>query len=113
VIACSIDCQDADPRSTCLHITPQARAALVLELAVGRYSPIQAVPRVTCPILFVAATEDVLCPVDQVHRAVKLAQHGTLLSRECTHFELYRGALFEGLIDEQVQFFRRCTGLAA
>lgn len=90
----------------------QARAALVLELFVHKYSPIQRVPEIQCPILFVAATQDVLCPVDQVHKAVGLAKQGQLLSRECTHFELYRGALFEGLIREQTQFLRRQSGLA-
>lgn len=76
-----------------------------------RYSPIQRVKEIPCPILFVAATEDVLCPVDQVHKAVGLAQNAQLLSRECTHFELYRGALFEGLIGEQTKFFQQHTGL--
>lgn len=78
-----------------------------------KYSPIKFVPQLKCPILFVAATEDVLCPVDQVHKAVALAPQGRLLSRNCTHFELYRGALFEGLIGEQVKFFQENTGLAA
>lgn len=85
---------------------------MVLELFVHKYSPINRVPDVQCPILFVAATEDVLCPVDQVHKAVALGRRAELLSRDCTHFELYRGALFEGLIGEQAQFFRTKTGLA-
>jgi dienelactone hydrolase len=85
---------------------------LVLELFVHKYSPIKRVPDIQCPILFVAATEDVLCPVDQVYKAVGLAQKAQLLSRQCTHFELYRGALFEGLIGEQAQFLRERTGLA-
>lgn len=72
-----------------------------------KYSPIQYVKDISCPILFVAATHDVLCPVDQVYKAVDLAQKGELLARECTHFELYRGQLFEGLIGEQAKFFRR------
>eukprot|EP00882_Tetradesmus_deserticola_P014397 GHRQ01015309.1.p2 GENE.GHRQ01015309.1~~GHRQ01015309.1.p2 ORF type:complete len:207 (+),score=71.75 GHRQ01015309.1:920-1540(+) len=90
----------------------KARAALVWELFVGRYSPIQYVPDIACPIQFVAATEDVLCPVDQVLKAVGLAQQGSLLSRQCTHFELYRGKLFQGLVTAQVAFFRQHTGLA-
>eukprot|EP00879_Flechtneria_rotunda_P013432 GHRR01014025.1.p1 GENE.GHRR01014025.1~~GHRR01014025.1.p1 ORF type:complete len:351 (+),score=133.40 GHRR01014025.1:659-1711(+) len=90
-----------------------ARASLVWELFIHKYSPIKAVPDITCPIMFVAATEDVLCPVDQVYKAVKLAKRGQLLSRECTHFELYRGKLFEDLVAKQVEFFRQQTGLAA
>jgi dienelactone hydrolase len=88
-----------------------ARAALAVEMFVHKYSPIRFVPHIKCPILFVAATQDVLCPVDQVYKAVKLAEHGQLLSRECTHFELYRGQLFEGLITEQVEFLQKHTGL--
>lgn len=84
---------------------------MALELFVHKYSPIQRVKEIPCPVLFVAATEDVLCPVDQVHKAVGLAQKAQLLSRECTHFELYRGALFEGLIGEQTKFFQQKTGL--
>jgi hypothetical protein len=93
-------------------VLQQARAALALELFVQRYSPIQYVKDIQCPILFVAATQDVLCPVDQVHKAVGLARKGQLLSRDCTHFELYRGALFEGLIGEQAKFLQQHTGLA-
>lgn len=88
-----------------------ARAALAFELFSRRYSPIQHVAAVRCPILFVAATQDVLCPVEQVRRAVALARRGSLLSRECTHFELYRGQLFEGLIGEQLAFLQQHTGL--
>lgn len=106
---CSAHCCS---RCVCHHTHTQARAALALELFVSQYSPIKHVPQLTCPILFVAVTEDVLCPVDQVHRAVALAQRGQLLSRDCTHFELYRGALFEGLIGEQLKFFQQHTGLA-
>ncbi|WIA29635.1 hypothetical protein OEZ86_012122 [Tetradesmus obliquus] len=89
----------------------KARAALVWELFARKYSPIRSVPDLSCPIQFVAATEDVLCPVDQVLKAVRLAKHGVLLSRQCTHFELYRGKLFEGLVAEQVAFLRQHTGL--
>eukprot|EP00775_Hariotina_reticulata_P003758 gene3758-4017_t len=53
-----------------------ARAALALEMFVHKYSPIRFVPHIKCPILFVAATQDVLCPVDQVYKAVKLAEGG-------------------------------------
>ncbi|KAF8073154.1 aidA [Scenedesmus sp. PABB004] len=93
--------------------TNRARACLALELFVHRYSPIACVPRVAAPVLFVAASRDTLCPVDAVRRAAGLARRGQLLERDCTHFELYRGELFEKLIDEQVLFLRRHTGLAA
>lgn len=90
----------------------KARACLVWEMFKDKYSPIQHVPTLTCPILFVAASEDTLCPVDQIYKAAKLAKQGQLLARNCTHFELYRGKLFEELVSEQVQFLRQCTGLS-
>eukprot|EP00878_Enallax_costatus_P016470 GHUV01017276.1.p1 GENE.GHUV01017276.1~~GHUV01017276.1.p1 ORF type:complete len:320 (+),score=62.36 GHUV01017276.1:621-1580(+) len=89
-----------------------ARASLVWELFRHKYSPIKYVPDIKCPILFVAASEDCLCPVGQIYKAAKIAQQGQLLARDCTHFELYRGKLFEGIISEQVNFFRQHTGLA-
>ncbi|KAF6260384.1 Alpha/Beta hydrolase protein [Scenedesmus sp. NREL 46B-D3] len=87
----------------------KARAALVWELFAHKYSPIRCVPDIACPIQFVAATEDVLCPVDQVLKAVRLARRGVLLSRRCTHFELYRGKLLEGLVAAQ-GLWMRCKG---
>jgi hypothetical protein len=69
------------------------------------------VPAVACPILFVGAIKDELCPVGQIYRAGELAPQGELLMRDCTHFELYRGKLFEELIADQVAFLQRHTGL--
>lgn len=99
---------------TATHTHPpasQARACLSWELLTRKYSPIQSVARVACPVLYVAAKRDELCPVDQVYKAGKLTPRGQLLMRDCTHFELYRGALFEGLIAEQLAFLQKHTGL--
>lgn len=89
-----------------------ARACLVWELFWHKYSPIKYVPDIKCPILFIAATTESLCPVGYIYKAAKIAQQGQLLERECTHFELYNGKLFEDVISEQVNFFRQHTGLA-
>lgn len=91
--------------------TNAARASLSWELFTQRYSPGACAPAVPCPVMFVAASTDSLCPVEQVKAAAAAAPKGTLLLRECTHFELYRGELFEGLIDKQAAFLAHAAGL--
>ena len=80
-----------------------ARASLTLELS--KYSPIKHVPAVQAPILFVAAKNDSLCSFEAVEAAAAAARDATLLARDCTHFELYRGAEFAAVIDSEVAFF--------
>lgn len=80
------------------------RARLTLEM--GRYSPIDHLPRVRAPVLVVAATNDTLCPVGEVRRAPSVNPRVRLLLRDCTHFELYRGQHFDAVIDAQVALLR-------
>jgi len=80
------------------------RARLTLEM--GGYSPIKFLPNVEAPVLVVAATNDTLCPVEEVRRAPSLNPRVRLLLRDCTHFELYRGAHFDAVIDTQVGLLR-------
>lgn len=92
------------------------RARLTLEM--GRYSPIDHLPKVTAPVLMIAATNDTLCPIAQVRRAPGVNARVRLLLRDCTHFELYRGAHFDAVIDAQVGLLRAALwgegdGLAA
>lgn len=87
-----------------------ARATLTWDFAVHRYSPIKYVPKVTAPVLFIAATNDTLCAFESVQKAVQIAPNAQLMARDCTHFELYRNH-FEGVIHDQVNFFRQHLGL--
>jgi pimeloyl-ACP methyl ester carboxylesterase len=92
------------------------RARLTLEM--GRYSPIDHLPRVRAPVLMIAATNDTLCPIAAVRRAPEASARVRLLLRDCTHFELYRGANFDAVIDAQVALMRAALqgegdGLAA
>lgn len=73
------------------------------------YSPIQDVPHVTCPILFVTATKDTLCPAESVRSAAALAQKGHLLELNTTHFDLYTGENFENISAEMVKFAKAHT----
>jgi pimeloyl-ACP methyl ester carboxylesterase len=56
---------------------------------VGFYSPIDFVPNVTAPALFVAADQDTLCPASVVRAASKLVGGSTeaeMLTLNCGHF---------------------------
>jgi predicted alpha/beta hydrolase len=86
------------------------RATLTWDFAVHRYSPIKYVPKVTAPILFIAATNDTLCAFDSVEKATQIAPNARLMARNCTHFELYKNH-FEGVIHDQVSFFRQHLGM--
>ena len=90
-----------------------ARASFYLEMLISKYSPIKFVPSIEAPIMFIAATNDGLCPHDVVEAASKLAPNGRMLSRNATHFELYRGALFDGIIHEQITFLQMHLGVDA
>jgi pimeloyl-ACP methyl ester carboxylesterase len=68
------------------------------------YSPIQDVPHVKVPVLFVTATRDALCPAESVRDAAKLAPRGQLLELNTTHFDLYTGANFDHICAEMVKF---------
>jgi pimeloyl-ACP methyl ester carboxylesterase len=81
------------------------RARLTLEM--GRYSPIDYLPKVNVPVLMIAATNDTLCPIEQVRRAPTVNPRVMLLLRDCTHFELYRGQHFDAVINAQVSLMRQ------
>ena len=80
-----------------------AKASLTLELS--KYSPAKYVPSVAAPILFVAAKNDSHCSFEAVEAAVEAARDATLLARDCTHFELYRGKEFAAVVGAEVAFF--------
>lgn len=68
------------------------------------YNPIQEVPGIKVPILFVAATDDNLCPIEYVRNAAELAQEGELLEVNTTHFDLYQGENFAKITERMVEF---------
>ena len=68
------------------------------------YSPIQDVPTIKVPILFVAATNDTLCPIEYVRTAAEQAVLGQLMEINTTHFELYSGENFARISARMVDF---------
>lgn len=73
------------------------------------YSPKTEVPTIKVPILFVAATQDSLCPIEFVRQAAETAPLGKLLEVNTTHFDLYRGENFERISTEMVAFAHSCV----
>lgn len=81
-----------------------ARAAYVLEHAVLQYSPIKYVSKIQAPVLYVAATKDILCPYEAIHKAAALTKHAEILAKDCNHFELSADQYFGPLMEQQVAF---------
>eukprot|EP00879_Flechtneria_rotunda_P024322 GHRR01025778.1.p1 GENE.GHRR01025778.1~~GHRR01025778.1.p1 ORF type:complete len:296 (+),score=103.70 GHRR01025778.1:683-1570(+) len=88
-----------------------ARCKLALE--VGNYRPINFVPQITAPVLYIAATKDKLCPVDEVQAAANITANGQLVAVDKSHFQVYSGDALEYLLDKQVYFLRTAAGLPA
>jgi dienelactone hydrolase len=86
-----------------------ATARFVLEART--YRPILSIPKITGPVLFIAATTDKLCPKEKVEAAAALAKHGELMSVDCNHFEIYSGATFDLVIQRQIAFVKKVAGL--
>lgn len=73
------------------------------------YSPKEEVTKIQAPVLFVAATQDSLCPIEFVREAAAAAPKGELMEVNTTHFELYQGENFEMITTEMVAFAQRCV----
>lgn len=77
-----------------------ARSSLFMSL----YNPIDIVPTIKLPILFIAATSDTLCPIEYVQAANAIASNSSILELECNHFDLYVGKYFEIATDKMIEF---------
>ena len=70
------------------------------------YNPITCVDDITVPILFIAATQDHLCPIEYVRAALELKRdnRSRLLEIDSSHFGLYRGDNFDFILSSMVAF---------
>jgi len=89
----------------------EAAARIVLKLAA--YRPGRHADKITAPILYVIADDDVVTPPEFAHAAADLAPHSEVRHHAGGHFDLYAGAGFEETIADQVDFLRRHLGVAA
>jgi len=91
------------------------KAPARLALLIGSYSPIDSVAYVEAPILFVAASEDTLCPASLVAAAHRECGYGgrnvtgacELLTVDCGHFGLYAGSPFNEAAGAMLKFFKK------
>lgn len=72
------------------------------------YNPIKEVPGIQVPVLFVAASNDNLCPIEYVRSATQQAKHGELLEVNTSHFDLYQGENFDRITKRMVKFAVHC-----
>ncbi|GBF89933.1 hypothetical protein Rsub_02637 [Raphidocelis subcapitata] len=79
-----------------------ACARLSAELLFKKYSPIKFIPDIEVPVLFVASSEDKLCPFEQVQAGLSRARRGYLIARDVSHFQLTGPAQLPSLMTEQV-----------
>ena len=86
----------------------QNMAPARIALKVGSYSPIDYVPGVNVPVLFVAGSHDSLCPSEIIEKAKTSCHTNTesrILTFDAGHFELYYDKAFEASTKAMIQHF--------
>jgi fermentation-respiration switch protein FrsA (DUF1100 family) len=71
---------------------------------VGRYRPGRHARHIECPLLVQVGTLDEVTPAEPALRGALAATHVRVRSHPVGHFEVYRGAWFEQIVAEQVEF---------
>ena len=86
------------------NLTP-ARTLAMMSL----YNPINAVPKVKVPILFLAASNDTLCPAEIVEKAASKAVHSEsrLVTLDASHFDIYSGDTAIQAVNHMIMFLNR------
>ncbi|MDI3259658.1 MAG: alpha/beta fold hydrolase [Sinobacteraceae bacterium] len=81
-----------------------------IALQIAGYRPGRHAERIRCPILFCIATQDVLTPARLAFEAAERAPHGEVKSYPCGHFDVYLPPLFDQVVADQIDFFKRHLG---
>ena len=83
------------------NLTP-ARTLAMMSL----YNPISAVPKIKIPILFLAASNDTLCPAEIVEKAASKAIHisSKLVTIDASHFDMYSGDTATQAVNHMIAF---------
>lgn len=85
------------------------RAVLALEGV--SYRPIQHVPNIRAPVLYLAATQDTIIPLDSIEKALQRTPNGQLFKYKTGHFGVFTGAPFSFYIQHMVGFLRDQNGM--
>lgn len=84
------------------------RAIIALE---SLYRPIRHIPNIRAPLLYLAATNDTLIPLESVTKAVRATPDGQLYTVKSSHFGVYSGVPFPYLVQHTIAFLREKNGM--
>lgn len=77
-----------------------------------RYRPIQEVRKITVPVLFIAAKQDSLIPIESSRETVtNIAPFAEYHEWDMQHFDIYHGEWFEKAISTQLEFLHQYIGV--
>jgi alpha-beta hydrolase superfamily lysophospholipase len=82
-------------------------------LALRGYRPLDAADHVSCPAFVVQATDDALFPQDPVDDLVDALDDVTRVRRDADHFDLWRGGVFDAVLDRELAFLDDHLGTRA
>jgi len=72
------------------------------------YKPKAKATKITCPLLYVVAHTDLLCPPHNALATIKLVEKGEIVRTAGDHFDLYPGASdFEDVVKAELEFLGR------
>ncbi len=78
-----------------------------------RYRPIQDVRKISVPVLFIAAKEDSLIPIESSREtATNIAPYVQYYEWDMKHFDIYHGQWFEKAITTQLEFLHQHVGVS-
>lgn len=89
------------------ELLPENNVAARIALRVPFYSPGRVAEKITAPALLQLAKDDVVTPYDVALKAASRIPKGEVLSYECGHFDPYVDPLFDTVVTDQIDFFRR------
>lgn len=84
------------------------RARIALE---SLYRPIRHIPNIRVPVLYLAATNDTILPLQQVTAALNKTPDGRMYTVKAGHFSVYSGLPFPYLVQHAVGFLRDTNGM--
>lgn len=76
-------------------------------LDIIRHFPGRMAGKITCPILFCVCETDSVAPAKATLRHAARAPHGEIKTYPDGHFDIYRGAAFERVVNDQLDFLSR------
>lgn len=78
-----------------------------IALRVGTYSPGKKAARISCPMLVLVGTTDVVTPFKPAIKAAERAPKGELKTYEAGHFDVYVNEDFDAVVADQLEFLAR------